>query len=714
MKHFACFECDQQLGGARYIMRSGRPYCCTCFEAKYADYCDACGEAIGVDQGQMATQDGRHWHATAACFRCYTCRRSLLGQPFLPSKGAIFCSLECSTEAGVDVATGAGEHAWEEAAPADKHLISAGSNGYSKELSQAAGRRSASIERYSAAAPPEEDVSGLDSFHTSGGDGDTTLVNTPDKTPSEQQQQHLPIRPTDYMLKQPPTYSPPPPPAKQNQSDDARLRDLTPNHSAAADFHKPSPPPVLQQQAPYRSARQQQQQVFTSNVNQTDQSKLSPSSGGAEHYAVSGSPAASSGLLYTSPPPPYSHRPQQTTANVYASGHVVANGNVITQQQQQQRQQQQQHRLQQQQQKQPPISFSSSNLPMYSPVKSVTSPLRHSSLNDLTRSSSREKGVEVHDFECDRGEDVRKSLSRLSSLPDLSQDGGEVSGSSHSTEGSRKSSLSSKPRGSSREPRSRGSEKNLCVTFDPSVHSPAPSQYHQKRRSHRAAAASGYSSDGGGGRQRYAASSGYSSDGGGGRRRPSHHSGYSSDGPSRSHYRGGGVSGRRADRSHVHYAAAAPDQMNPISRPKLASAAHTTSAPQFPRSLSHGGVTGGDGYFSDSGRGGGVGRSHRSSKHYTLPEGATMDDIADKFAEELNHSDCEQCSTCSSSSDSEFDYYLDRPNMSRIAYVDPYIYSGHTAAATGGQRGQMTTPDGSPMKLKGKKHHKKGEKCTIS
>jgi prickle len=52
MLHFACFECDRQLGGQRYIMREGRPYCLTCFDCMFAEYCDACGEIIGVDQGE--------------------------------------------------------------------------------------------------------------------------------------------------------------------------------------------------------------------------------------------------------------------------------------------------------------------------------------------------------------------------------------------------------------------------------------------------------------------------------------------------------------------------------------------------------------------------------------------------------------------------------------------------------------------------------------
>lgn len=44
-------ECDRQLGGQRYIMREGRPYCLHCFDAMFAEFCDSCGEPIGVDHG---------------------------------------------------------------------------------------------------------------------------------------------------------------------------------------------------------------------------------------------------------------------------------------------------------------------------------------------------------------------------------------------------------------------------------------------------------------------------------------------------------------------------------------------------------------------------------------------------------------------------------------------------------------------------------------
>ncbi|CAB3365018.1 Hypothetical predicted protein [Cloeon dipterum] len=95
MKHFACFECDTRLGGERYIMRDGRPFCLHCFDNLFAEYCDSCAEAIGVDQGQMSHQ-GQHWHATERCFCCQSCHVSLLGRPFLPRRGSIFCSVTCS------------------------------------------------------------------------------------------------------------------------------------------------------------------------------------------------------------------------------------------------------------------------------------------------------------------------------------------------------------------------------------------------------------------------------------------------------------------------------------------------------------------------------------------------------------------------------------------------------------------------------------------
>ncbi|XP_027389802.1 prickle planar cell polarity protein 3 isoform X1 [Bos indicus x Bos taurus] len=95
MDHFCCFECEASLGGQRYVMRQSRPHCCACYEARHAEYCDGCGEHIGLDQGQMA-YEGQHWHASERCFCCSRCGRALLGRPFLPRRGLIFCSRACS------------------------------------------------------------------------------------------------------------------------------------------------------------------------------------------------------------------------------------------------------------------------------------------------------------------------------------------------------------------------------------------------------------------------------------------------------------------------------------------------------------------------------------------------------------------------------------------------------------------------------------------
>lgn len=42
------------------------------------------------------TYEGQHWHASEACFCCARCRLPLLGRPFLPRGGLIFCSRSCS------------------------------------------------------------------------------------------------------------------------------------------------------------------------------------------------------------------------------------------------------------------------------------------------------------------------------------------------------------------------------------------------------------------------------------------------------------------------------------------------------------------------------------------------------------------------------------------------------------------------------------------
>ena len=42
------------------------------------------------------SHEGQHWHATEHCFSCQACRTTLLGRPFLPRRGLIYCSIACS------------------------------------------------------------------------------------------------------------------------------------------------------------------------------------------------------------------------------------------------------------------------------------------------------------------------------------------------------------------------------------------------------------------------------------------------------------------------------------------------------------------------------------------------------------------------------------------------------------------------------------------
>lgn len=58
--------------------------------------------------GQM-THEGQHWHATETCFSCAECKNTLLGVPFLPRRGKIYCSINCSKGLSKEVSVSDGE-----------------------------------------------------------------------------------------------------------------------------------------------------------------------------------------------------------------------------------------------------------------------------------------------------------------------------------------------------------------------------------------------------------------------------------------------------------------------------------------------------------------------------------------------------------------------------------------------------------------------------
>ena len=76
-------------------MKQDRPYCCSCYEQRFAQYCHSCGDIIGVDDDQLSKGE-LHWHANDKCFSCFTCGLSLVGSPFMPKDDEIYCSAICS------------------------------------------------------------------------------------------------------------------------------------------------------------------------------------------------------------------------------------------------------------------------------------------------------------------------------------------------------------------------------------------------------------------------------------------------------------------------------------------------------------------------------------------------------------------------------------------------------------------------------------------
>ncbi|KAE8623460.1 hypothetical protein XENTR_v10005617 [Xenopus tropicalis] len=95
MEHFCCWECENVLGGHRYVMKGGRPFCKGCFLRLYAENCEACGEPVDPD-GDIVAFRGQYWHALPSCFCCSNCRISLQRSQFMVTNGQIFCS-PCAT-----------------------------------------------------------------------------------------------------------------------------------------------------------------------------------------------------------------------------------------------------------------------------------------------------------------------------------------------------------------------------------------------------------------------------------------------------------------------------------------------------------------------------------------------------------------------------------------------------------------------------------------
>ncbi|VDN93572.1 unnamed protein product [Brugia pahangi] len=103
--HFCCWQCDNTLTGQRYILRDEHPYCIKCYEDIFANTCDECAKAIGIDSKDLSYRD-KHWHED--CFLCNMCKISLVDKPFGSKNDRIFCS-NCYDQAFATRCDGCGE-----------------------------------------------------------------------------------------------------------------------------------------------------------------------------------------------------------------------------------------------------------------------------------------------------------------------------------------------------------------------------------------------------------------------------------------------------------------------------------------------------------------------------------------------------------------------------------------------------------------------------
>lgn len=88
-ERFDCKNCNESLGGRKYIQVEDHPHCIPCYDRLYANTCEECKEIIGHNAKELFYEN-RHYHAH--CFRCFRCDRSLADEPFTSQEDALVCS----------------------------------------------------------------------------------------------------------------------------------------------------------------------------------------------------------------------------------------------------------------------------------------------------------------------------------------------------------------------------------------------------------------------------------------------------------------------------------------------------------------------------------------------------------------------------------------------------------------------------------------------
>ncbi|XP_068125592.1 prickle-like protein 1 isoform X2 [Hyperolius riggenbachi] len=94
VEHFCCWECEEVLGGGRYVMKGGRPFCNGCFQRLHAETCEACAEPIDPAE-DLVTLKGQYWHSSPSCFCCSGCRAPLRTSEFIAHDDHLYCSQYC-------------------------------------------------------------------------------------------------------------------------------------------------------------------------------------------------------------------------------------------------------------------------------------------------------------------------------------------------------------------------------------------------------------------------------------------------------------------------------------------------------------------------------------------------------------------------------------------------------------------------------------------
>ncbi|CAB3409671.1 unnamed protein product [Caenorhabditis bovis] len=91
LHHFQCAQCNDVLGGQKYMQRGNKPVCLKCFNSSTTTLtCTTCRASFPVETPHMSQGD-LHWHASGQCFCCCVCSKNLLGVKYSLVGQHLYC-----------------------------------------------------------------------------------------------------------------------------------------------------------------------------------------------------------------------------------------------------------------------------------------------------------------------------------------------------------------------------------------------------------------------------------------------------------------------------------------------------------------------------------------------------------------------------------------------------------------------------------------------